>query len=272
MFGLFGKKERKNKDENCGADICTDAKIAIRNLTVAFGERVILDELDLDIHPGKTLAVMGLSGMGKSTLIRSIIRLLEPVGGSIYFEGKDVIRLGEHELDDVRKKIGMVFQMGALFDSMTIAQNVAFGLKEHTRMKDAEIQKRVSETLAIVDLAGKENNLPSELSGGMQKRASLARAICYRPEVILYDEPTTGLDPIISSVIYNLIVDMKKRFGVTSIVVTHDLELARTAVDEIAMLHKGKIIERGTPEEFFSSKNEIVHQFVNGSSEGPIKV
>lgn len=271
MFGLI---KNNNKDQllNQSEKVNSNIKISIQDLTVAFGEKVILNKLCLDIYKEKTIGIMGLSGMGKSTLIRSINRLLEPVGGRIFFDGKDILSLNENELDAIRKKIGMVFQMGALFDSMTIAQNVAFGLKEHTKMTPTEIKERVSEVLSVVDLSGKENFYPSELSGGMQKRASLARAVSYLPEVILYDEPTTGLDPIISSVIYNLIRDMKKRYGVTSIVVTHDLGLVKSAVDEIVMLHGGKIIERGTPEEFFRSDNPIVKQFVSGSSEGPIKV
>lgn len=261
------KKTVNNKNGNN-----QNVKISVRDLTVVLGGRTILDKTCLDIHEGKTLAIMGLSGMGKSTMIRSIIRLLEPDSGCILFEEKNILTMNEHDLNEVRKRIGMVFQKAALFDSMTIAENVSFGLREHRKMKEKEIMERVAETLAIVDLAGKENQLPAELSGGMQKRASLARAISYRPEVILYDEPTTGLDPIICNVINKLIIDMKKRFGVTSIVVTHDLDSAKMIADEIAMLHMGKIIERGIPEEFFRSDNPIVKQFVNGSSDGPIKV
>ena len=261
------KKTVNNKNGNN-----QNVKISVQDLTVILGGRTILDKTYLDIHEGKTLAIMGLSGMGKSTMIRSIIRLLEPQSGCILFEEKNILTMNEHDLNEVRKRIGMVFQKAALFDSMTISENVSFGLREHRNMKESEITARVAETLAIVDLAGKENQLPAELSGGMQKRASLARAISYRPEVILYDEPTTGLDPIICNVINKLIIDMKKRFGVTSIVVTHDLESAKMIADEIAMLHMGKIIERGTPEEFFKSENPIVKQFVNGSSDGPIKV
>ena len=261
---------QNSKRNNSGRN--GNAKISIRNLKVILGGRTILDGVNLDIHEGKTLAIMGLSGMGKSTMIRSIIRLLEPVGGEIIFDGKDILAMQEHDLDEARKKIGMVFQKAALFDSMTIFENVAFGLREHSKMKENEIRDRVLETLKIVDLAGKEDHFPAELSGGMQKRASLARAISYLPEVVLYDEPTTGLDPIICNVINYLIIDMQKRFGVTSIVVTHDLESAKMIADEIAMLHDGKIIEQGTPDEFFNSKNPIVMQFVKGSSEGPIKV
>lgn len=272
MLGFLNKSKKNNDSEESKNSIDNDVKIAIRDLTVILGERKILDKTSLDIHTGKTIAVMGLSGMGKSTLLRSIIRLLEPESGQIFFEGKDILQMSQHELDEILRNIGMVFQKGALFDSMTIAQNVGFGLKEHTKMKPKEILEIVSKTLEIVDLAGKENNMPSELSGGMQKRASLARAICYNPEVVLYDEPTTGLDPIICNVINKLIMDMQKRFRVTSIVVTHDLESARMIADEIMMLHEGKIIERGSPDDFFNSSNPIIQQFVKGSSEGPIKV
>ncbi|MCE1245628.1 MAG: ATP-binding cassette domain-containing protein [Firmicutes bacterium] len=246
--------------------------MAVRQVNVTLGGRKVLDNVDLDIKTGKTLVIMGLSGMGKSTMIRSILRLQEPESGMIFFEGQDILKLREHDLDEVRSRIGMVFQKAALFDSMTISENVGFGLKEQKKLKGPELEKRVLEMLDIVDLAGKENSLPSELSGGMQKRASLARVLCYRPEVILYDEPTTGLDPIICNVINKLIMDMKQRFGVTSVVVTHDLDSAKMIADEIAMLHMGKIIEKGTPEEFFNSSNPIVKQFVKGSSEGPIKV
>ncbi len=247
-------------------------KISIRGLKVFLGGRYVLDGVDLDIPEGKTLVIMGLSGMGKSTLLRAIIRLLEPESGSIFIDGKDILKMNLHQLYEIRKKIGMVFQKAALFDSLTIAENVGFGLKEHTKMSEEEIQKIVSEKLAIVDLAGKEDLYPAELSGGMQKRASLARAISTNPEVVLYDEPTTGLDPVISNVINNLILSLQNRFKVTSIVVTHDLNSAYMVADEIAMLHRGKIIERGTPEEFKNSKNPIVQQFIKGEIHGPISV
>lgn len=246
--------------------------ISIRGLCVRLGGRDILDNVDMDIMKGTTVAVMGLSGMGKSTLLRCIIRLMEPDAGQIFIDGSDILKMKREELERTRKKMGMVFQKAALFDSMTLSQNVGFGLKEHSRKSDEEILKIVKEKLAIVDLEGKENNLPSELSGGMQKRASLARAICTDPEIILYDEPTTGLDPIISNSINNLINDMRKRFGVTSVLVTHDLESAYMVADEIAMLHGGRIIEKGAPDAFKNSENPVVHQFVNGSTKGPIKV
>jgi len=261
-------KTNKQKSNN----LCEEVKISIRGLKVILGNKAVLNGIDLDVHTGKTLAIMGLSGMGKSTLIRSIIRLIHPDEGEIIVDCRDVLKMTRDELYDFRKKVGMVFQKAALFDSMTVAENVGFGLREHTKLSDAEIRRNVLEKLSIVDLEGKENMLPAELSGGMQKRASFARAICTNPEIVLYDEPTTGLDPIICNVINKLIIDLKKRFRVTSIVVTHDLESAYMVADEIAMLHEGKIIEVGTPEQFKNSSNPIVRQFVNGTSVGPIKV
>jgi phospholipid/cholesterol/gamma-HCH transport system ATP-binding protein len=249
-----------------------DIVISIRNLSVVLGGRTILDGLDLDVKKGKTIAVMGLSGMGKSTTIRCIMRLQEPDEGEIFIYNRDILKMKAEELHDVRQKMGMVFQKAALFDSMTVAENVGFGLREHTKMKDHEIRKIVDEKLAIVDLSGKGDFLPAELSGGMQKRASLARAICTNPEIILYDEPTTGLDPILCCQINQLIMDLQQRFKVTSILVTHDLSSAYAVADEIAMLHDGKIIERGDPEHFRNSPNPFVQQFVRGCTLGPIKV
>jgi phospholipid/cholesterol/gamma-HCH transport system ATP-binding protein len=245
-------------------------KISIRELTVYLGNRAVLDRVDLDIYEGKTLAILGLSGMGKSTMLRSIIRLLEPDGGQIFIDGEDVLRMNRDELYNIRRNMGMVFQKAALFDSLTVGENVGFGLRQNTDMPDEEIKKIVAEKLAIVDLEGKEDLMPSELSGGMQKRASLARAISTTPDIVLYDEPTTGLDPVITSTINKLILDLQCRFRVTSIIVTHDLSSAYTVADEIAMLHQGKIIEKGTPEEFRNSSNPIVKQFITGSLEGPI--
>ncbi len=246
--------------------------IAIRGLCLELGGRMILDHIDLDIKQGKTLAVMGLSGMGKSTLLRCIMRLQEPDQGKIFINGQDILSMKWDKLSQVRQKMGMVFQKAALFDSMTVAENVGFGLRENTRKKTHEISRIVTDMLSIVDLAGKEDYMPSELSGGMQKRASLARAIATNPEIILWDEPTTGLDPILCCHINRLVLDMQKRFNVTSVLVTHDLDSAYTVGDEVAMLHGGKLIEKGTPGEFRNSLNPIVQQFINGCAEGPIKV
>ncbi|MBI2252302.1 MAG: ABC transporter ATP-binding protein [Armatimonadetes bacterium] len=246
--------------------------IAIKNLTVRLSGREVIKNINLEIAKGKTLVVMGLSGVGKSTLLRCIIGLMKPAEGAIYIGGKEITRLSYSDLDKVRKKIGMVFQSPALFDSLTIGENVAFGLREHTNFPEEEIQRIVAEKLAIVDLEGKENLMPSQLSGGMQKRASLARTIATNPEGILYDEPTSGLDPIMSNVINQLINNLKEQFGVTSIVVTHDLESAFMVGDEIAMLYQGEIVGKGSPQEFKRSTSPIVQQFIQGSIQGPIKV
>lgn len=246
--------------------------IKISNLTIKYGTNVVVKNINLEINKGKTLAIMGLSGVGKSTILRSVIGLLKPASGQIYIDGKEVTKLHQNEFDKIRKKMGMVFQSPALFDSLTVGENVAFRIREHTKFPEEEIQRIVSEKLAIVDLAGKEYLLPAQLSGGMQKRASLARTITTNPEIILYDEPTTGLDPIMCNVINDLINNLKKNFGVTSIIVTHDLESAFNVADEIAMLYNGTIIEEGTTEEFKNSQNPVVRQFIEGSTIGPIKV
>lgn len=244
--------------------------IVIKNLLVTRGTRIILNHVNLNIEKGETVVIMGLSGMGKSTMIKCIIGLLKPDGGEIYIQGEDILRLKYHELNRIRKKIGIVFQSPALFDSLTIYENVAFGLREHTKMSEEEIRREVAEKLAIVDLAGTENMYPSQLSGGMQKRASIARAVVANPEIILYDEPTSGLDPIMSNVINQLINNLKKTFNVTSIVVTHDLNSAYSIGDKIVMLHGGEFVEMGDGEQFRNSKNPITRQFIEGSLEGPI--
>lgn len=246
--------------------------IKIENLTVKYGTRVVVKDVNLEVKKGRTLVVMGLSGVGKSTILRCIAGLMKPESGNIYIQEKEITRLKQSEFDKILKKTGMVFQSPALFDSLTVGENVAFRLREHTKLPEEEIRMIVSEKLSIVDLAGKEHLFPSQLSGGMQKRASLARTLTTNPEIILYDEPATGLDPIMCNVINNLINSLKEKFGVTSIVVTHDLESAFTVADEIAMLYNGVIIERGTVQEFKNSKNLVVRQFIEGSTTGPIKV
>jgi len=246
--------------------------IKITGLTVKYGVRTIIDNIDLEVNKGETLVVMGLSGMGKSTILKSLIGLLKPSSGQIFIMQQDVTKLNSNKFDKIRKRMGMVFQSGALFDSLNIGENVAFGLREHKKLKEEEIQKIVSEKLSIVDLEGKELYMPSQLSGGMQKRASLARTIATDPEIILYDEPTTGLDPIMSCAISNLIIELRNKYKVTSVVVTHDLQSAFSIADKIAMLYRGKIIEVSKPEDFRNSKNPIVRQFVEGSVQGPIKV
>lgn len=246
--------------------------IIIKNLTMRLGGRDVLKDINLEIGRGETLVVMGLSGVGKSTLLKCMIGLLKPTHGTIILEGKDITKLKPDELNELRKNIGMVFQSPALFDSLTIGENVSFGLREHTRLPEEEIQRTIAEKLAIVDLEGMENLYPSQLSGGMQKRASLARTITTNPEVILYDEPTSGLDPIMSNVINDLIRYLQKEFGVTSVVVTHDLESAFKIGNQIAMLYDAMIVEKGSPDEIKKSENPVVKQFITGSAVGPIKV
>jgi len=246
--------------------------VVTRNLTVSFGGREVLNNINISVPKGQTLALMGLSGVGKSTTLRCIIGLQRPTSGEIYVFGKDILHMREGELNHLRRRLSMVFQMPALFDSMTVGDNVAFPLREHGHLPEEEIQRIVADRLRRVDLEGMEYLYPSQLSGGMQKRASIARAICTDPELILYDEPTTGLDPIISSVINEMVRNLQQALGATSIVVTHDLNSAYTIADRIAFLFEGRIVEQGTPDEFQNSTNPYVVQFREGKTHGPIKV
>ena len=218
------------------------------------------------------MVVIGGSGSGKSVLIKHIIGLLKPDKGKIIVNSSEMTKLKGGELDNLRKKFGMLFQGAALFDSLSVWENVGFALRQHTRLSDDEIRKIAGEKLKMVGLAGIEDMMPADLSGGMKKRVGLARAIAMDPEILLYDEPTTGLDPIMADVINELIIEMKKKLNVTSIAITHDMVSAYKIADRIAMLYEGKIIEVNTPEEIRHTKNPIVRQFVTGSSVGPIKV
>jgi len=257
------------KDSNEGKD---RPFLEIKGLLVKRGTRIILNHVNITLERGETLVVMGISGMGKSTLIKCIVGLLVPNDGEIYIDGRQILRLKYHELNEIRKKLGMVFQSPALFDSLTIMENVAFGLREHSKLSEEEIRREVAEKLAIVDLSGTENMYPSQLSGGMQKRASIARAVVTSPELILYDEPTSGLDPIMSNVINNLVNNLKKTLKVTSIVVTHDLTSAYTIGDKIAFLHDGEFVDVGSVETFRNSRNPVTRQFIEGNPVGPIKM
>lgn len=246
--------------------------VEITDLKVAFKERQVLKGITLELYPGEVLAFMGLSGSGKSTLLRCLNGLLKPTGGSVRVLDREVTRMKEKELDDIRMQVGMVFQYPALFDSLTIEENVGFGLREHSDLAADEIRKKVQEKLALVDLEGTEQLYPVQLSGGMQKRASLARSIITDPKIILYDEPTTGLDPIMTNVINTLILDLKQKLGASSIVVTHDVESARKIADRIAFLFEGRIVEIGEVNKVINSSNPTVRQFMDGSVEGPIKI
>ena len=245
--------------------------IQIRGITKQLGSKRVLDGLDLDIPKGETLVVLGPSGTGKSVLLKHIIGLMGPDRGSIEIDGENIVGMKEPEMNNVRKRFGMLFQGAALFDSMTVGENVGLALREHTRMKDREIRARVEERLEWVGLKGVEAMKPASLSGGMRKRAGLARAIAMDPQFILYDEPTTGLDPIMADVIDRLIRDLQKRMGVTSIVVTHDLTSATKVADRMAMLYGGKVVFQGTPAEVHATKDPLMRQFIEGSSTGPIQ-
>ena len=238
--------------------------IELQDVVVAYADRVILDHVNLTIEDGETLVVLGGSGAGKSTILRLIIGLQRPNSGRILVDGVDVVGLSDDEFNKVREKMAMVFQYSALFDSMTVAENVAFGLRQHTELTNSDIQDIVQEKLDLVGLPDTGAYMPNELSGGMKKRISLARAIALNPCIILYDEPTSGLDPITSGTISKLIRGMQKHFHCTSIVVTHDMQSAFYVADRIALLDKGKFIEVSSPVEFRKSKNVLVQQFIHG--------
>lgn len=241
--------------------------IELRDVVVAYDTRVILDSVNLTIADGETLVILGGSGSGKSTLLRLLIGLQRPTSGQIIVDNVDITTLSEEEFNKVRQKMGMVFQYSALFDSMSVGENVAFGLREHTHLSNDEIMNIVSERLGWVGLSGYESYMPNELSGGMKKRVSLARAIALDPTLILYDEPSSGLDPITSGTISMLIRGMQKRLGCTSIVVTHDMQSAFYVADRIALLDKGKFIEVSKTEDFRNSTNPKVQQFIHGEAE-----
>jgi len=245
--------------------------IRIVNLHKSFGENKVLQGVNLEIEKGETMVIIGQSGSGKSVLLKQLIGILKPDRGEIYVDGVEITRLREDELQQVTKKFGMLFQGAALFDSLTVGQNVSFGLERYTNFSDEKNGELVAESLAKVGLRGIEQLMPYELSGGMKKRVGLARAIAYGPEIILYDEPSTGIDPIRADAINELINRMKKELKVTSIVITHDMTSSYKVADRIAMLYEGKIIETGTVEEIKNSENEIVQQFIHGQAEGPIK-
>ena len=238
--------------------------IELRDVVLAYENRTILDHVDLTIHDGETLAILGGSGAGKSTLLKLIIGLLRPTSGTILVDGIDITKISDEEFDRLRQTMGMVFQYSALFDSMSVGENVAFGLRQHTTMTEEEIQHTVARKLRMVGLPKTENYMPNELSGGMKKRISLARAIALDPNIILYDEPTSGLDPITSGTISRLIRSMQSHLGCSSVVVTHDMQSAFFVADRIALLDKGKFIEVSETESFKNSKNPKVQQFIEG--------
>ena len=245
--------------------------IEIRDLSKSFNDHKVLDHVNLTINTGETTVIIGRSGCGKSVLLKHMIGLLKPDEGSVVIDGVDVASLSGRELNEVRLKFGMLFQSAALFDSMTVFENVAFPLREHTQTPPAALEQRVHECLQLVGLQEIDELYPSALSGGMRKRVGLARALAMNPEIVLYDEPTTGIDPIMGDIINDLIIALRDRLKVTSVVVTHDMRSAYKVADRMAMLYNGGIIEVGTPEQIRSSKNPIIQQFIKGEATGPIQ-
>ena len=244
--------------------------IELKNIHKSYGANHVLRGVSLDIKKGESLVVIGGSGSGKSVLLKHIIGLTKPDEGEVIVDSAELSQLDEDGLNEVRKKFGMLFQSSALFDSMSVWENVGFGLKRHTDLKNKEIKEIALEKLRMVGLVGVEDEMPSELSGGMRKRVGLARAIAMEPEILLYDEPTTGLDPIMADAINELIIEMRERLNITSIAITHDMKSAFKIADTIAMLYNGLIIERGSSEEIKNTSDPVVRQFIEGSAVGPI--
>ncbi len=245
--------------------------IRIRGLKKSFGNKVVLDGTNLDVWPGESVVVIGQSGVGKSVLIKCIIGILTPDEGTIEIDGELITAAGFRNMDTIRRKFGMLFQYAALFDSLKVWENVGFGLLRHSDLKPPQIREIVEEKLRMVGMPGTLDMMPSELSGGMRKRVGLARAIAMEPEIMLYDEPTTGLDPIRADSINDLIIQLREELRVASITITHDMVSAYKIADRISMLHKGKLIATGTVDEIRDSDNPYVQQFIHGRAEGPIR-
>ena len=247
-----------------------EVAIQVEDVTKIYGGRVILDSIRLDVFEGETLVILGGSGSGKSTLLRLMIGNVKPDGGDIVGLGKSIGRMSGAEIDAYRKSIGVLFQSGALFNSMTVADNVALPLREHTDLPEETIDIMVKIKLELVGLRERAELMPSELSGGMKKRAGLARAIALDPKILFYDEPSAGLDPVTSAEIDQLIIDLNRKLGVTSVVVTHEMDSAFRIADRMVLLDRGKFIVSGTPREMRENKDPLVHQFINGLAEGPL--
>ncbi|KPK99356.1 MAG: ABC transporter [candidate division Zixibacteria bacterium SM23_73_3] len=244
--------------------------IEIKSIFKSFGDNQVLRGVDLTINKGETAVIIGRSGCGKSVLLKLIMGLMKPDAGKILVNGDDITSLNDSQLNKRRQRFGMLFQASALFDSMTVDENVGLGLREHTKLPEKEVRQKVEEKLKMVGLSAVEQLKPAELSGGMKKRVGLARAIAMEPEYVFYDEPTTGLDPIMADVINELIISLRNTLSITSIAVTHDIVSAYKIADRIAMLYEGKIVFVGTPEEVKNTDNPVVRQFIEGSSQGPI--
>ena len=244
--------------------------VELRNVRLQFDTKKVLDDVSVVVEPQERLVIMGQSGSGKSTILRLILGILAPTAGSVFFKQFEISRLPRRKLQQIRTKIGMVYQYSALLSSRTVRDNIALPLEELTKKSRAEIDAIVDEKLDMVGMVGVKNQMPSELSGGMRKRISLARALVMEPELILFDEPSAGLDPVISSVIDELIISLSEQSKVTSVIVTHEMDSAFRIGTKMAMLYRGRIIEVGTPDQFRQSTNPVVAQFLSGSTEGPI--
>jgi len=246
--------------------------INIVNVYKKFGSQRVLEGLNLQIPRGKVTVILGRSGIGKSVMLKHMIGLIRPDKGRVFVDGTDIWTLSPHRLNETRQKFGMLFQSAALFDSFNVFENVAFPLREHTDYSNSKIEKIVKEKLSLVGLKGVENKMPSELSGGMRKRVGLARAIALQPEIILYDEPTTGLDPLMADSVDKLILNTQRKLNLTSVVISHDIESAFKIADKIAMIDNGKIIEEGSPLEFKNSRNPHVQNFLKGESKDSVEI
>jgi phospholipid/cholesterol/gamma-HCH transport system ATP-binding protein len=250
--------------------ISTRHLVELRDMVMRFGDKQVLDHVSMAVAPQERLVIIGQSGAGKTTILRLVLGILKPNSGSVFFKQHEVSRMNDHELEPIRMRMGMVYQDAALLSSLTVRENLALPLQELTTKSDAEINKIVDEKLEMVELSGEAKSMPFELSGGMRKRVGLARALMMEPELILFDEPTQGLDPVIGALIDELIIDLTERTKTTSIVVTHLMDSAFHVATRMAMLHRGKVIEQGTPEQMRQSKNPVLVQFLRGTTEGPI--
>ena len=256
---------KKKHDNNIGKEKSTNGMLTVKNLTKMFGTNVVLDNISLTIEDGKTTVIIGPSGCGKTVLVKHLIALLRPNSGEVYFKKHRIDNLSENELNNIRTHYGFLFQGGALFDSLNVTENIIFPIRQHCKITDwKEVEELVKSKLAMVGLDGFQQFYPSNLSGGQQKRVALARAIALNPEIILYDEPTTGLDPIRSDVINELVLKLQKELGVTSVVVTHDMNSAYKIADRIIMLHNGKIIADGNADHIRNHPHPVVQQFISG--------
>jgi phospholipid/cholesterol/gamma-HCH transport system ATP-binding protein len=246
--------------------------VSVQQVAFQVGDRSILQCVDLEIAPGEVVAIMGISGSGKTSMLKCLAGLQRPTAGRILVGDLDLVALDEARLNDQRRRMGMVFQYAALFDSLTVFENVVFGLRFHGGRRERELREAAAELLGSVGLEGSEELYPAQLSGGMRKRVGLARALATRPEVVFYDEPTSGLDPVVARVIDDLIVSVRDKLGVTSVIVSHDVPSILRTTDRVAMLHDGRIIEYGTPAQIRSSGNPTVRQFIEGRADGPIQI